>query len=124
MARDAQILAAHSRILHLRVLGFNATHQVYVEVISYQKAISDARKRNAILFHKLGLPPEMKKASAPVEQCSSSPDARRSAPMESGAICGGRGHATRPMSGLPRLPKMSCTDKEAREVGFARHWEA
>ena len=47
-------------------IGFNTTHEVYLEVISYQKAISDARKRNAILFHKLGLPPDLKKP-APTE---------------------------------------------------------
>lgn len=40
-------------------VGFNPTHQVYVELISYQKAIADAQKRNAILFHKLGLPPDL-----------------------------------------------------------------
>jgi len=36
--------------------GFNPQHTAYVEVISYDKAIADARKRNQVLFEKLGLP--------------------------------------------------------------------
>jgi hypothetical protein len=54
-------------------VGFNATHQVYVEVFSYDKAISDAGKRNAILFHKLGLPPEFKKPPAPGADANATP---------------------------------------------------
>lgn len=36
--------------------GFNAQHQTYIEVISYDKLIQDARKRNESFFRKLGLP--------------------------------------------------------------------
>lgn len=36
--------------------GFNQQHTAYVEVIAYDKAIADARKRNQVLFEKLGLP--------------------------------------------------------------------
>jgi hypothetical protein len=55
-------------------IGFNATHQVYVEVISYQKAIADAQKRNAILFHKLGLPPELMKV--PIQSNGTTDDSK------------------------------------------------
>jgi len=44
-------------------IGFNSAHQVYVEMISYDKLVDDARKRNAIFFEKLGLPPRL--AAAP-----------------------------------------------------------
>ncbi|HTC51124.1 MAG TPA: ATP-binding protein [Steroidobacteraceae bacterium] len=36
--------------------GFNPTLSAYYEVISYSKVLSDARKRNRVLFDKLGLP--------------------------------------------------------------------
>jgi hypothetical protein len=36
--------------------GFNPTLNTYYEVISYSKLLSDARKRNRVLFDKLGLP--------------------------------------------------------------------
>ncbi|WP_459554709.1 ATP-binding protein [Lacunimicrobium album] len=35
--------------------GFKRHYNAYFEVISYTKMISDAKKRNAVLFHKLGL---------------------------------------------------------------------
>lgn len=36
--------------------GFNPTLNAYYEVISYSKVLADARKRNRVLFDKLGLP--------------------------------------------------------------------
>jgi hypothetical protein len=36
--------------------GFNAQHQTYIEVISDDKLIQDAKKRNESFFRKLGLP--------------------------------------------------------------------
>lgn len=56
-------------------IGFNTTHEVYVEVVSYQKAIADAQKRNAILFHKLGLPPTLSKPIRGIDGSSNSDDA-------------------------------------------------
>lgn len=41
--------------------GYNPTYRMYVEMISYSKAISDARKRNAILFEKLNIPVDLYK---------------------------------------------------------------
>ncbi|OQY42175.1 MAG: hypothetical protein B6240_14295 [Desulfobacteraceae bacterium 4572_87] len=35
---------------------FNPTHNAYVELISYRKLLEDAKKRNRILFDKLGIP--------------------------------------------------------------------
>ncbi len=40
-------------------LGYFAPHEnynAYIEVISYQKLLKDAKNRNRILFEKLGLP--------------------------------------------------------------------
>jgi hypothetical protein len=36
--------------------GFNPTLTAYYEVISYAKVLADAKKRNRVLFDKLGLP--------------------------------------------------------------------
>ena len=36
--------------------GFNPNYNAYIEVISYDKMVEDANKRNAVLFDKLGLP--------------------------------------------------------------------
>ena len=54
------------KILHRRTMhetpdgrgmfGFFPAHKAYVEVISYEKMLDDARKRNRILFDKLHLP--------------------------------------------------------------------
>jgi hypothetical protein len=43
----------------LGFFGYNKTHKCYVEIISYDKLIEDARKRNKILFDKLNLPPKL-----------------------------------------------------------------
>ena len=40
--------------------GYKRTYNAYVEVISYTKMITDAKKRNAIFFDKLGLPSSLK----------------------------------------------------------------
>jgi hypothetical protein len=40
----------------LGYFGYNPNHKAYVEVISYDKLVGDARKRNQILFDKLHLP--------------------------------------------------------------------
>jgi hypothetical protein len=37
-------------------IGFNQPLGAYVEVISFTKLVADAKKRNAILFDKLGIP--------------------------------------------------------------------
>ena len=43
--------------LHLRCSGQNKSNEgKYIEIISYQKLVADARKRNQILFRKLNLP--------------------------------------------------------------------
>ncbi|MER8948075.1 hypothetical protein [Mesorhizobium sp. M0809] len=42
---------------NLGYYGFNETLNAYYEVISYKKLLSDAKKRNRILFEKLNLPP-------------------------------------------------------------------
>ncbi len=39
-----------------RYFGYNPSHLVYLEVLSYTKLFADARQRNRILFDKLGLP--------------------------------------------------------------------
>jgi hypothetical protein len=36
--------------------GYNQNYDAYIEIISYQKLVADARKRNQILFKKLNLP--------------------------------------------------------------------
>jgi hypothetical protein len=36
--------------------GYNQTYETYIEIISYQKLVADAQKRNQILFKKLNLP--------------------------------------------------------------------
>jgi hypothetical protein len=36
--------------------GFKRHYNAYFEVISYTKMVTDAKKRNAVLFDKLGLP--------------------------------------------------------------------
>jgi len=36
--------------------GFKKQYNTYFEVISYSKMLTDAKKRNAVLFNKLGLP--------------------------------------------------------------------
>ncbi len=36
--------------------GFKKHYNAYFEVISYSKMVSDAKKRNAVLFNRLGLP--------------------------------------------------------------------
>lgn len=41
---------------NLGYYGFNQTLFAYYEVVSYQKVLGDAKKRNRILFDKLGLP--------------------------------------------------------------------
>ena len=38
------------------MFGFFPDHRAYIEVISYEKMLDDARKRNRILFEKLHLP--------------------------------------------------------------------
>jgi hypothetical protein len=36
--------------------GFKKQYKAYFEVISYSKMVTDAKKRNVVLFNKLGLP--------------------------------------------------------------------
>lgn len=35
--------------------GYNSRYKTYIEIISFQKLVSDAKKRNAVLFDKLSL---------------------------------------------------------------------
>ncbi|MBI1897625.1 MAG: hypothetical protein HYS04_14030 [Acidobacteria bacterium] len=37
--------------------GYNDNYGVYVDIVSFDKLLGDAKKRNAILFDKLGLTP-------------------------------------------------------------------
>lgn len=41
----------------LGYFGFNTPRNAYIEIISYDKLLLDAKKRNKVLFDKLGLPP-------------------------------------------------------------------
>ncbi len=41
----------------LGFFGYNTNLGVYVEIISFDKLVGDAKKRNAMLFEKLGLRP-------------------------------------------------------------------
>lgn len=41
----------------LGYFGFNTPRNAYIEIISYDKLLQDAKKRNKVLFDKLGLPP-------------------------------------------------------------------
>jgi hypothetical protein len=36
--------------------GYNPNVQMYIQVLSFEKVIGDAKKRNAILFEKLNIP--------------------------------------------------------------------
>ena len=40
----------------LGYFGFNSSHRAYVEVMTFNKLVGDAEKRNRILFTKLNLP--------------------------------------------------------------------
>lgn len=44
--------------------GYNQHYRAYFEITSYTKLVSDARKRNAAFFNKLGLPARVAPASA------------------------------------------------------------
>ncbi|MDR0392347.1 MAG: ATP-binding protein [Planctomycetaceae bacterium] len=57
--RFVNIAANHDLLEMPDGLGYykwHATYKVYLEVISYQKLIQDAEKRNQIFFEKLGIP--------------------------------------------------------------------
>jgi hypothetical protein len=41
----------------LGYFGYNTNYGAYVEIVSYTKLIIDAKRRNRVLFDKLGLPP-------------------------------------------------------------------
>lgn len=41
------------------MFGFFESHRAYIEVISYEKMLDDAQKRNRILFDKLQIPPRV-----------------------------------------------------------------
>jgi hypothetical protein len=41
----------------LGYFGFNTPRNAYIEIISYDKLLLDAKKRNKVLFDRLGLPP-------------------------------------------------------------------
>ncbi|HWB07564.1 MAG TPA: ATP-binding protein [Verrucomicrobiales bacterium] len=40
----------------MRVVGYHPEYGVYIEILSLQKVLDDAKKRNRVLFRKLGLP--------------------------------------------------------------------
>jgi hypothetical protein len=48
----------------LGFFGYNSTLGAYVEMISFDKLIADSKKRNAVLFDKLGIRPAFEKRSA------------------------------------------------------------
>jgi hypothetical protein len=39
----------------LGFFGYSNNYGTYIEIISFDKLVSDAKKRNAVLFEKLGL---------------------------------------------------------------------
>lgn len=43
----------------LGFFGFKRHYHAYFEVISYTKMLTDAKKRNAVLFNTLGLPSQI-----------------------------------------------------------------
>ena len=43
----------------LGYFDFNETYNAYFEILSYDKILNDARKRNRVLFDKLGLKNEL-----------------------------------------------------------------
>ena len=51
-----QNMGAHRTPDNLGYYGFNPTLFAYYEVVSYEKVLNDAKKRNRVLFDKLGLP--------------------------------------------------------------------
>ncbi len=53
-------MGAHRTPDNLGYYGFNETLNAYYEVISYTKLLSDAQKRNRVLFDKLNLPTTMR----------------------------------------------------------------
>lgn len=57
LAEYAENAALHPAQDGLGYFGFNERLSAYVEIISFDKLIADASKRNAILFDKLRLPP-------------------------------------------------------------------
>ena len=61
-ARDFSLIEAPDGMGYF---GYNPNYRAYFEVISYTKMVSDARKRNAAFFNKLGLPARL----APVPLC-------------------------------------------------------
>jgi hypothetical protein len=61
ITREIEIAANDKALLKtpdgIGYFGFNPNLNTYIEVISYDKLVGDARKRNHVLFEKLGLPP-------------------------------------------------------------------
>jgi hypothetical protein len=55
LAEDKNLIRTPDR---LGYFGYNANLSAYIEVISYDKLLRDAKKRNRILFDKLQLPPD------------------------------------------------------------------
>lgn len=55
--------------------GFNSNYNAYIEVISFSKMVRDAKRRNAILFDKLNLPPRLPPVptTAPSSEAASPP---------------------------------------------------
>ena len=47
-------------------MGYNENLNAYYEVISYTKLLSDAQKRNLVLFEKLNLPHTMQKGDSKI----------------------------------------------------------
>jgi len=60
MTKSLQRLAENAMLIrtpdNMGYYGYNQNRDSYIEIISYQKLVADARKRNQILFKKLNLP--------------------------------------------------------------------
>lgn len=60
MTKSLRRLAENASLIqtpdNMGYYGYNQNRDAYIEIISYQKLVADARKRNQILFRKLNLP--------------------------------------------------------------------
>ena len=60
MTKNLQRLAENASLIrtpdNMGYYGYNQNRDAYIEIISYQKLVADAQKRNQILFKKLNLP--------------------------------------------------------------------
>jgi hypothetical protein len=55
--RNGQLVVSEDPIPDMALSEADVNYGVYVDIISFDKLLGDAKKRNAILFEKLGLTP-------------------------------------------------------------------